>query len=268
MTRALRVMLYTNFRFGLCIPMGGAMPDCDYIFYADESGDHSLTSIDRTYPVFALSLCAFKKKTYCNRIVPKFQRLKFHYFGHDAVVLHEHEIRKQAGDFSLLTDRSIRGSFMTDLSTCLETSPFRIFPVVISKPDLRLDLFPENPYVISLQVSLRQAFRFLQSRQQSNKRTFFIFEKRGTKEDRELELEFRRIVAGQNELGMPFDGFDIVFSDKKTNSTGMQIADLTARPIGLSVFRRGQANRAFDLIRKKIYRDKGHPRQERGIFIP
>ena len=74
-----------------------AEADSSYIFYADESGDHSLTSIDVNFPVFALSLCGFKKSSYCSQIVPRFQRIKFHYFGHDAVILHEHEIRKQKG---------------------------------------------------------------------------------------------------------------------------------------------------------------------------
>lgn len=241
--------------------------DGSYILYADESGDHSLTSIDVTYPLFALSLCAFKKATYCSRVVPKFQRLKFRYFGHDAVVLHEHDIRKQNGEFRILTDETVRAAFMRDLSRCLEESPFHIFSTVIMKPDLKFDLFPENPYAISLRISLQQVYHFLDRRGEARKRTHFIFEKRGTKEDQELELEFRRIVAGNNDLRLPFDGFEIHFSDKRTNSTGMQIADLTARPIGLSVFRPKQPNRAFELIRGKLYRSKKYSRPSRGIFV-
>lgn len=242
--------------------------DSDYIFYADESGDHSLTSIDLDYPVFSLSLCAFRKATYCSRIVPKFQKLKFSYFGHDAVVLREHDIRKQTKDFCILTDKVVRESFLFDLASCLNKSPFIIFSTVIYKPDLKLDFFPENPYAISLRICLQQAFRFLDRRKQVGKRTHFIFEKRGRKEDAELELEFRRIINGQNDLLHPFEGFDAHFVDKKSNSTGMQIADLTARPLGLSVFRRSQPNRAFALIEKKIFRGRLFSRPSRGIFVP
>jgi hypothetical protein len=39
---------------------------------------------------------------------------------------------------------------------------------------------------------------------------------------------------------------------KAANSTGLQLADLTARPIGLSALRPGQPNRAFDIIRSKL----------------
>jgi hypothetical protein len=239
-----------------------------YIFYADESGDHSLTSIDPTYPVFALSLCAFKKTTYCARIIPKFQSLKFKFFGHDAIVLHEHDIRKQKGEFRILTDEMIRTEFLRDLSKCLDSSPFRIFSTVISKIELRSDSFSENPYSVSLRICLQQSFRFLNTRNEGGKRTHFIFEKRGTKEDNELELEFRRIVAGENDLRKPFLGFDIHFSDKRTNSTGMQIADLTARPIALSVLRPKQANRAFEIISRKIYRDRKFSQPSRGIYVP
>ena len=36
----------------------------DYIVYVDESGDHSLTSIDKEFPVFSLSFCVVKKSQY------------------------------------------------------------------------------------------------------------------------------------------------------------------------------------------------------------
>ena len=248
--------------------MEHARSDSDYIFYADESGDHSLTSIDVAYPIFSLALCCFKKQTYCTRVVPAFQRLKFRYFGHDAVVLHEHDIRKQNAEFRILTDSVVREGFLSDLSLCIEKSPFSIFSTVILKTDLKMELFPENPYSISLRICLQQAHHFLSRREQIGKRTHFIFEKRGRKEDNGLELEFHRIVSGQNDLGKPFKGFEIHFVDKRTNSTGMQLADLTARPLGLSVFRRGQANQAFNLISKKVYRAQRYSRSSRGIYVP
>ena len=242
--------------------------DGRYIFYADESGDHSLTSIDPTFPVFALSLCAFRKTTYCSRVVPKFQRFKFQYFGHDAVVLHEHAIRKQTGEFRILVNEKLRTSFLNNLSHCLAVSPFTIFATVIHKPQLKGDLFPENPYVISLRICLQQIYRFLSTRGEVEKRTHFIFEKRGNKEDRELELEFRRIIDGNNDLQIPLRGFEIHFADKRSNSTGMQIADLTARPLGLSIFRPNQPNRAFDLIKRKIHRSRKYSRPSNGIYVP
>ena len=89
----------------------------DYIAYVDESGDHSLTSIDADFPVFSLSFCVVKKDDYLAQVVPAMQALKFKYWGHDSIVLHEHEIRKSKGDFSfLLTDRTLREQFYDDLN--------------------------------------------------------------------------------------------------------------------------------------------------------
>lgn len=79
-----------------------------------------------------------------------------------------------------------------------------------------------------------------------------MFESRGKREDKDLELEFRRICDGANDKHRRLP-FEIIFADKRTNSTGLQIADLVARPIGLHVIKPSQANRAFDVIRTKFY---------------
>jgi hypothetical protein len=42
----------------------------EYIIYVDESGDHSLESVDEQYPIFVLALCIFKKDEYAATAVP------------------------------------------------------------------------------------------------------------------------------------------------------------------------------------------------------
>lgn len=74
----------------------------DYIVYVDESGDHSLESINPEYPLFVLSFCIFRKAAYTNSVTPAVRNLKFETFGHDMVILHEHDIRKKRGAFSRL----------------------------------------------------------------------------------------------------------------------------------------------------------------------
>lgn len=72
----------------------------DYSVFVDESGDHSVTSIDEGYPVFVLSFCIFKKTKYANEIAPALRMLKFNTFGHDMVILHEQDIRKKCAHFT------------------------------------------------------------------------------------------------------------------------------------------------------------------------
>ena len=83
-----------------------------------------------------------------------------------------------------------------------------------------------------------------------------IVEKRGRNEDDELELEFCRICDGANYKSEKLN-FEIVFADKKSNSAGLQLADLVARPIGLSVLRPEQSNRAFDAVKSKLLQKNG-----------
>jgi hypothetical protein len=69
-------------------------------------------------------------------------------------------------------------------------------------------------------------------------------------------LEFRRISDGNNRLGIPLP-FEVLFADKKAMSSGLQLADLVARPIGLKTVKPQQENRAFDVLTKKFYCDGG-----------
>ena len=106
----------------------------DYIVHVDESGDHSLTSIDPQFPVFSLSFCVVRKDDYTGTVVPAVQALKFKYRGHDAVVLHEHEIRKSKGEFTfLLTDKALRDAFYDDLNQVIVDAPIAIIASVIDK---------------------------------------------------------------------------------------------------------------------------------------
>lgn len=232
----------------------------DFVVYVDESGDHSLGSIDKEYPVFVLALCVFHKRHYAEKIIPAVEKLKFNYFGHDSVVLHEHEIRKQKGDFVFLSHLPTRNAFMEQLSSIMEASNFVLIACVVDKQHLgRSEGATSNPYHIALGLCLKGLHEFLAEKKQEQFKTHVIVECRGKREDAELELEFRRICDGENQSNRPLP-FEIVFADKKTNLTGLQLADLVARPVGLSYVRPRQANQAFDMLKRKFFCDGGRPK--------
>ena len=238
----------------------------DYIVYADESGDHGLISIDAEYPVFALTFCIIRKENYIDVVDPALQRFKFEFWGHDAVVLHEHEIRKEKGHFAfLMADRKLRHLFMEKLNRIMEDMPIAIVASVIDKVLLKKQhAHPRNPYVIALNFCLDRLFDFLEQNGQQGKLTHVIFESRGVSEDRLLELEFRRICHESQQWGVERKDFskmkfDPLFVKKASNSTGLQLADLTARPIALNVLRPEQPNRAYEIIRSKLIEKKVFP---------
>jgi Protein of unknown function (DUF3800) len=224
----------------------------DYVVYVDESGDHSLQSIDAGFPVFVLAFCVFHKKHYSERILPAIAAIKFRYFGHDNIVLHEAEIRKQIGPFVVLTNRSLREQFLIELDQIVEESNFILMACVVDKQSLSKTLNATNPYHLALEDCLLALHGFLSEKKQEQLRTHVVVECRGKKEDRELELEFRRICDGKNSINQPLP-FEVIFADKKTNSTGLQLVDLVARPIAVSYIRPEQANRAFEVLKKKFY---------------
>ena len=227
--------------------------------YADESGDHGLVAIDPQYPVFALVFCILRKADYIGGVVPAVQRFKFGIWGHDAVVLHEHDIRKSKGPFAiLLTDRALREGFYSDLNGLVDAAPTTIFAAIIDKDGLRARYADtRNPYQLALQICMKQLHTMLSESSQHGRTVHVVFESRGRREDRELELEFRRTAANESGSGasrQDFGLFDFqpVFVPKAANSVGLQLADLTAMPIALSHLRPDQPNRTFEIIRPKI----------------
>ena len=107
---------------------------------------------------------------------------------------------------------------------------------------------------IALRFGLERVYEYLKKLEQVESLTHVIAEKRGKREDGELELEFRRIVDGDNYRSQQLP-FKIVFADKTSNSCGLQLADLVARPVGLSVLRPDQTNRAYEVVKGKFDRD-------------
>jgi hypothetical protein len=224
----------------------------NFVVYVDESGDHGMQTLDPNYPLFVLAFCVFYKRHYAEKVAPALQKFKFQHFGHDLVVLHETEIRKETGNFRF-ANRASKHEFLHELTDIIEQSNFILISCVIDKQRLRnRSGMPENPYHLALGFCLETLYELMQEKNQDGSTTHVVVECRGKKEDAELELEFRRICDGANSLSARLP-FEIVFASKQTNSSGLQLADLVARPIGLSVLRPEQPNRAFDVLRRKFF---------------
>ncbi len=174
---------------------------------------------------------------------PDNPKLKFDTFGHDLVIRHEHDIRKRKGAFSQL-NQPAREAFMGRLTDVIAATDVTIVAIVIDKLKHKTKYNePYHPYHLAMQFGLERVAHFLKIKAHVHRDTFIVFEARGAKEDQALELEFRRVCDGANRDRNQLP-LRMLVADKKTNSEGLQLADLTARPIGLSVLRPGQPNRA------------------------
>ena len=225
------------------------------IAYVDESGDHGPVSPE--YPIFVLAFCIFEKDAYARLVTTAIQQLKFKYFGHDAVVLHERDIRKAHGPFKLLQDPSIRTPFMADLSKLIEVAPFTLIAAAIRKDKLEGSRWKDsNPYHLAMRFCIERLTMHLHLRGAS-KPVHVVFESRGKREDNDLELEFRRCASNNMAgAGLPLRP---IFASKKGNFAGMELADLVARPVGRHILNPTQANRAWPILEKKFRRSpSGH----------
>lgn len=231
----------------------------EFIVFADESGSPVLEGPDPTFPVFVLNCVLASKIDYADRIVPRLQRLKFDFVGHDQLVLHERDIRRQQKEFAFLqVDAALRKAFLDRVNGIVADAEIDVIAAIIHKVRLAAKYAnPWSPYEIAMHFCMETLLMRLQQLGQEGKLVHVIFESRGKKEDAELELHFRRIVSNQANWGYKQPdframGWEPIFVDKKSNSSGLQLADLMARPLGLKVLRPTQENRAFEVLRPKL----------------
>lgn len=230
-----------------------------YIIYADESGSPVLAADAQDFPVFVLVFLIVKKTHYATVLVPQIQQLKFDMVGHDQLILHERDIRRQSGAFAFLqVSEAVRHAFIDRLTTIIEGAEIRLCCAIIDKARLSERYSdPWSPYDLALTFCIEKAAQALREEGETDTEVNVIFEARGAKEDSHLELEFRRIVDGQPKIGKAMPAvrsfrWQPKFVDKRSNSTGLQLADLAARPLGLGYMRPAQDNRALKVLRKKM----------------
>lgn len=237
----------------------------DYIIYADESGSPVLSADHEDYPVFVLVFLIVRKDYYATALVPQIQMLKFEFVGHDQLILHERDIRRQSNQFAFLqVDPAVRASFMERVSIIMKGAEVHICCAIIDKAKLKgIYASPWSPYDLALTFCMEKAASVLWKKGERNTDVNVVFEARGANEDRQLELEFRRIASGSPRIGdrmlaVSHYNWTAMFVDKRANSTGLQIADLAARPLGLGYLRPDQPNHARAILQAKLA--PGHPK--------
>lgn len=227
-----------------------------------------MSPIDPEYPIFVLTFCVFNKTSYIEKIQPAVKRLKFDFFGHDMTVLHSTDIRKRRGEFEMLMNPNIRKAFLERLDEMIVKADVDIISHVIDKAkyDSPNRNHPRNdPYHIALRRCILSLGRLLHSRSQTEKMVHIIAESRGKTEDRHLFREFEWFKSelgaakwkSEAWAGLPDIPLCLKFAEKKINSAGLQIADLTSHPIGRHSLKPNQHNHAFDIVKQKIFEGIG-----------
>ncbi len=185
-------------------------------------------------------------------------------------MLHERDIRKGEkikddlvrSKYSFLKGET-RKQFMDEISNFMTDASFYSFAILIDKNEIPQEFKVFDPYHIALFRGFQQIHFFLKltAPEQLNKELHFVFEKRGYTDDKSLSQAYRRILVQGSLFGNVsvnnFSQFRLELMSKNGNSTGLQISDLTARPIGnYYLHQSGQKlqtdHRVIDIIKKKL----------------
>ena len=137
-----------------------------YIVYVDESGDANWKAAPE-FPLLCVNYCMFEKEHYLDELIPRFNRLKFKYWGSDNIVLHERDLRKT----DKIRDAAVRSKyerlkgerraeFMDELTALMKDAEVKCFCVIIDKPKVPKRHQSFDPYHISLSRGFRQIENF------------------------------------------------------------------------------------------------------------
>lgn len=209
-----------------------------YLIFVDEAGSPNGT--DKNFPVFVLSFVVISKEEYAKKLLPLFCELKLKYFNHTHIVFHERDIRKEKECFAILRNPNIRKQFMQDMNELISKIDFKIISVISDR-----GIGAKNLYSNTVKRALFLLDIYLSKVDKMEHNTPIVFESREKKEDKDLLNEIKSSVY--------YNNFEFLCSAKSSNGYGIQLADLTARPIGRNHIDKLQKNRAFDIISKKIF---------------
>jgi len=229
-----------------------------FTLFLDESGDHGLTQIDPSFPVFILCGVLFKDEGYIE-FRNSINGLKEKFWGNKKVIFHSRDIRKCDKEFQILLNQDIKANFYEGLNQIIKQSNYKVIASGVDKENhiKRYGKLANDPYEISLSFIIERTIFLLDDFNVNNKELKIVIEKRGKKEDNNLASHFSRIKA----LGTYFVSpermkaykIDIEFRDKKENINGLQLSDLIAYPLARYIMDKDRANPAFDIFADKIY---------------
>lgn len=155
-------------------------------------------------------------------------------------------------------DAARRESFLNRLTDIVEAAEITFAAAIIDKRKLgERYANPWSPYDLAVTFCMEKTAKVLRANGENETEVNVVFEARGRQEDQHLELEFRRVASGSPRLGKPSAAvtaftWSPMFVDKRANSTGLQFADLAARPLGLNYLRPNQSNRAVSVLMQKL----------------
>lgn len=226
-----------------------------YILFMDESGDHGLANPQPDFPVFLLCGVLITEESY-ELVRQEINQLKESIWQDKKVVFHSRDIRKCEKAFQVLFNLELKKHFYEQVNRIVAGADYIILASAIRKNEFieKFGKLHDDVYEIALSIIIEQAVTILDG---SGAELSIVIEKRGLKEDKQLDDHFQKLCAkGTGKLtGEQLQRVSptFTFRNKKENINGLQLADLVAYPIARYVIDPEMANPAFDVLVHQIY---------------
>lgn len=232
-----------------------------YYLYIDECGDHQLEKFNPNFPIF--TLCGFLVPgDKLNDLEESVKAFKREFFNDEGVIIHSRDIRKQEKAYSILQYPEIREKFYDGINAILGKHDAYVIVCcsILKEPFVERFSRGEDVYGLSLKYLIERAIFCMDDNVDNGTLEIYI-ERRGVKQDRSLLNYYNRLRATGTKWVTSERLVDrlgrFIFSYKKDNIIGLQLADLIAYPITRHVLDPKSPNPAYDVISDKIYTYKG-----------
>ena len=164
-----------------------------YFLFIDESGDHGLTIVNPDFPVFLLSGVLISEGNY-SMLKSTFNKVKNELWGSKEVIFHSRDIRKCEKEFMILFDLDKKKWFYDNLNSAINNCDYTLIASAIQKENYinQFGRLSNDVYELALSFVIERAIFFLDDMpDDDDKELQIIIEKRGKKEDKQLDEHFK-----------------------------------------------------------------------------
>lgn len=228
------------------------------VLFLDESGDHNLTVIDPSYPLFVLGGVIVEQRYAEGPLEEALRDFKQRLFGRDDLILHTADITRNRNGFERLKDRRFRENFYLELNALLRRLEFQVVACAIRKNDhlQRYGVAALDPYMLSLDVLVE---RFCMEIGDVSGGGVIVAERRDPTLDRELDIAWLNLKVQGTRFMQARDIENRILGlnlrAKTANIAGLQLADLIVTPIGRQVLGK-PIKEDFRVVEEKFRRSR------------
>jgi len=240
----------------------GTQPELSCSVYLDECGAHSLSANDK-FGAFALAAIIIPD-AHLETLDADWKAWKRTTLGAADALIHEPDVRRGDHSFWLDGDRVRQAAAISSLSNQIASMQFEAVVCVVNRADYLKyygrtrvdDALPEHLYLMALTFLMERIVMVLDQHYGGARARVFA-ESREKREDALLQYEYVRLHLDGTSFVAP-SWFrhqlepTIHFRIKKDNLTGLQLADLVARPCAEKVLAPESTPNRWSEVRSKL----------------